>query len=205
MGSNMTEVRYYATLFAGDRVRPILLEPLLMRLFDDDPQIRLLVRDALPHYRKFQGFDRVTERICEKARAESAPLYERLAAIDAICMLRDASCVSTLIELSGHRDKQICVPAHRALTLITCQDFGKAPRKWRSWLNANAERHRVEWLIEGLMHSEESMRATAGLELQKLTQVYYGYVAAASKREREAAQKRYAEWWRTEGRTRIAT
>jgi hypothetical protein len=205
MGSNMTEVRYYATLFAGDRVRPILLEPLLVRLFDDDPQIRLLVRDALPHYRRFKGFDRVIERICDKARAESAPLYERLAAIDAICMLRDASCVSTLIELSGHRDKQICVPAHRALTLITCQDFGKSPRKWRSWLTTNAERHRVEWLIEGLMHSEESMRATAGLELQKLTQVYYGYVAAASKREREAAQKRYAEWWRTEGRTRIAT
>jgi len=205
LGSNMTEVRYYATLFAGDRVRPSLLEPMLTRLFDDDPQIRLLVRDALPHYRKFKGFERVTERICERARAEDAPLYERLAAIDAICMLRDASCVSTLIELIGHRDKQICVPAHRALTLITCQDFGKSPRKWRSWLSANADRHRVEWLIEGLMHSEESMRATAGLELQKLTQVYYGYVAAASKREREAAQKRYAEWWRTEGRTRIAT
>jgi hypothetical protein len=192
-------------LFAGDRVRPSLLDPLLERLFDDDPQIRLLVRDALPHYRKFNGFERVTERICERARTEGAPLYERLAAIDAISMLRDASCVSTLIELISHRDKQICVSAHRALTLITCQDFGKSPRKWRNWLNANANRHRVEWLIEGLMHPEEPVRATAGLELQKLTQVYYGYVAAASKREREAAQKRYAEWWRTEGRTRIAT
>ena len=205
LGSNSTEVRYYATLFAGDRVRASLLDPLLLRLFDDDPQIRLLVRDALPHYRKFKGFERVSERLCEKARAENAPLYERLAAIDAISVLRDPACVSTLIELIVHRDKQISVPAHRALTLITCQDFGKTPKKWRSWHSANAERHRVEWLIEGLMHSDEQMRATAGLELQKLTQVYYGYVAAASKREREAAQKRYAEWWRTEGRSRLGT
>jgi hypothetical protein len=203
LGSNTTEVRYYATLFAGDRVRPSLLDALLTRLFDDDPQIRLLVRDALPHYRKFPGFARVTERLCQKARAESAPLYERLAALDAISVLRDAGSVSALIELIGHQDKQICVPAHRALSLITCQDFGKTPRKWRSWLSANSDRHRVEWLIDGLMHSEESMRATAGLELQKLTQVYYGYVAAASKKEREAAQKRYAEWWRTEGRARL--
>jgi hypothetical protein len=205
LGSNATEVRYYATLFAGDRVRASLLDPLLLRLFDDDPQIRLLVRDALPHYRKFKGFERVSERLCEKARAENAPLYERLAAIDAISVLRDPHCVSTLIDLIVHQDKQISVPAHRALTLITCQDFGKTPKKWRSWLSANASRHRVEWLIEGLMHADEPMRATAGLELQKLTQVYYGYVAAASKREREAAQKRYAEWWRTEGRSRLGT
>jgi hypothetical protein len=205
LGSSVTEVRYYATLFAGDRVRASLLDPLLVRLFDDDPQIRLLVRDALPHYRKFKSFERVSERLCEKARAENAPLYERLAAIDAISVLRDPACVSTLIDLIAHRDKQICVPAHRALTLITCQDFGKTPKKWRSWLSANADRHRVEWLIEGLMHSDEPMRATAGLELQKLTQVYYGYVAAASKREREAAQKRYAEWWRTEGRSRLGS
>jgi hypothetical protein len=205
LGSNVTEVRYYGTLFAGDRVRPSLLDPMLARLFDDDPQIRLLVRDVLPHYRKFPGFTRATERLCDKARDENAPLYERLAALDAISVLRDAGCVSTLIDLIAHRDKQICVPAHRALTLITSQDFGKTPRKWRSWLNANEERHRVEWLIDGLMHSEEPMRATAGLELQKLTQVYYGYVAAASKREREAAQKRYAEWWRTEGRARFSS
>jgi hypothetical protein len=205
LGSDSVEVRYYATLFACDRVRPGLLEPLLTRLFDEDPQIRLLVRDALPHYRKFQGFDRATERLCEKARSETAAVYERLAALDAISVLRDAGSVSTLIELIAHRDKQICVPAHRALTLITCQDFGKTPRKWRSWYSENAGRHRVEWLIEGLMHGDESMRATAGLELQKLTQVYYGYVAAASKREREAAQKRYAEWWRTEGRARLTS
>lgn len=203
LGSADTELRYYATLFACDRVDERLMEPLLERLFDDDPQIRLLVRDALPHYRRFAGFERVTEYLCEQARSAAAPLFKRLAAIDAISVLRDVVSVPTLIELIGDTDRQISVPSHRALSLITCQDFGKTLRKWRSWHAANAGRHRVEWLIEGLMHPDESLRAMAGLELQKLTQVYYGYVAAASKREREAAQKRYAEWWRTEGRARL--
>jgi hypothetical protein len=132
-------------------------------------------------------------------------MQTRLTAIDAITVLRDAASVPTLISLVSHSDKQISIPSHRALCLITCQDFGKTPRKWRSWHSANASRHRAEWLIEGLMHSEESMRAMAGLELQKLTQVYYGFVAAASKREREAAQKRYADWWHTEGRARLTS
>jgi hypothetical protein len=126
-----------------------------------------------------------------------------LAAIDAIAMLRDAASVPTLIDLLNNPDKQISVPAHRALTVITCQDFGKAVKKWRGWFESNAYRHRVEWLIEGLMHTDEALRAAAGLELQKLTQVYYGYVAAASKRDREQAQKRYWDWWRGEGRQKF--
>ena len=197
------EARYYATLFACDRVHPALLEPLLERLFDEDAQIRLLVRDVLPHYRKLPGFARVAERLCAQASASSAPLHARLAAIDAIGVLRDAASVPTLIELVAHGDKQISVPAHRALCAITCQDFAKSAKKWRAWYDANAYRHRVEWLIEGLMHADQSLRASAGLELQKLTQVYYGYVAGASKRDREMAQKRYWDWWRGEGRNKF--
>jgi hypothetical protein len=145
----------------------------------------------------------VAERLCAPALAAEAPVRSRLAAIDAIGVLRDAASVPTLIELSAHTDRQISVPALRALAAITCQDFGKATKKWRAWYESNAYRHRVEWLIDGLMHSDQNLRAAAGLELQKLTQVYYGYVAAASKRERELAQKRYWDWWRTEGRRKF--
>lgn len=201
--SESTESRYYATLFACDRVHPALLEPLLERLFDEDAQIRLLVRDVLPHYRKLPGFARVAERLGTQAATEGSPLHARLAAIDAIGVLRDAASVPKLIELIVHPDKQISVPAHRALTAITCQDFGKSARKWRSWYEDNAQRHRVEWLIEGLMHADQALRAAAGLELQKLTQVYYGYVAGAAKRDRELAQKRYWDWWRGEGRRKF--
>ena len=197
------EGRYYATLFACDRVHAALLEPLLERLFDDDAQIRLLVRDVLPHYRRLPGFEPVAERLCAQALSGEAPVRSRLAAIDAIGVLRDAASVPTLIELSAHTDRRLSVPSWRALTPIACQDFAKTTKKWRAWYEANAYRHRVEWFIEGLMHADQNLRASAGLELQKLTQVYYGYVAAASKRERELAQKRYWDWWRTEGRRKF--
>jgi hypothetical protein len=193
------DVRYYATLFVSDRVLPALLEPLIERLFDEDPQIRLMVRDTLPHYRRVLGFSKVAERLRSQAADPNAPLKARLAALDAISVLRDASSVPILIELITHADKQISVPSYRALVAITCQDFAKSVKKWRAWYEANAGRHRVEWLIEALMHSDQTLRGAAGLELQKVTQVYYGYVAAAPKRDREQAQKRYWDWWRGEG------
>jgi hypothetical protein len=197
------EVRYYATLFVSDRVYPALLEPLIERLFDDDPQIRLLVRDTLPHYRRVAGFSRVAERLRSQAGDGDAPLKGRLAALDAITVLRDAMSVPILIELLGHTDRQISLPAHRAIVAITCQDFAKSVKKWRAWYQENAGRHRVEWLIDALMHSDQGLRGAAGLELQKITQVYYGYVAAAPKREREQAQKRYWDWWGSEGRSKF--
>jgi hypothetical protein len=194
------DVRYYATLFVSDRVYPPLLEPLIERLFDDDPQIRLMVRDTLPHYRRVAGFSKVTERLRSQAAEPTAPLKARLASLDAISVLRDAQSVPILIELINHSDKQISVPSQRALVAITCQDFAKSVKKWRAWYQENAARHRVEWLIEALMHSDQALRGAAGLELQKVTQVYYGYVAAAPKREREQAQRRYWDWWQSEGR-----
>jgi HEAT repeat protein len=201
--SQNPDVRYYATLFVSDRVYPPLLEPLIERLFDEDPQIRLMVRDTLPHYRRVVGFSKVAERLRSQARDPSAPLKARLAALDAISVLRDAASVPILIELINDSDKQISVPSYRALVAITCQDFGKTVKKWRAWYEPNAGRHRVEWLIESLMHGDQALRGAAGLELQKVTQVYYGYVAAAPKREREQAQKRYWDWWHGEGRSKF--
>jgi hypothetical protein len=201
--SEQVETRYYATLFVSDRVHEALLEPLIERLFDDDAQIRLLVRDSLPHYRRLSGFARISERLREQAQAANAPMKTRLAAIDALAVLRDAGSVPILIELITDKDKQISVPAYRALVSITCQDFGKVLKKWRAWYHDNAQRHRVEWLIDGLMHGEQTLRAAAGQELQKITRVYYGYVAASPKRERELAQKRYWDWWSIEGRKKF--
>jgi hypothetical protein len=193
------DVRYYATLFVSDQVHPELLGPIAERLFDDDPQIRLMVRDALPLYRHLPAFADTLRNIRARSLDVSAPLPSRLAALDALCMLRDAASVPALVELLAHADRQISVPAHRALVAITCQDFGVAGRKWRGWFDEKQGLHRVQWLIESLMHSEQNLRSAAGIELQKLTHVYYGYVASAPKRDRERAQKRYEQWWAHEG------
>ena len=194
------EVRLCATLLAADRVGPELMWPVYQRLFDPDGQVRLLAIEALPLFRNVRGFDEVLKSLREKAVDDREPIPSRLAAIEAIFQLRDPGSVELLIKLYDHANRQLSVPAHRSLLAITAQDFGDSERKWRSWYDKNRNRHRVEWLIESLMHGEERVRTSAGLELQKLSQVYYGYVPSAPKRERERAQARYREWWEREGR-----
>jgi len=120
-----------------------------------------------------------------------------------VATLRDTASVGMLIELVGDPDKQLSVPAHRALIAITAQDFESSVRKWQAWLTKHEREHRVEWLIESLMHAEERVRAVAASELQKLTQVYYGYLAAAPKRDRERARDRYLVWWKIEGKAQF--
>ncbi len=203
LSSSTTDVRYYATLFVSDQVHPDLLVPLAERLFDEDPQIRLMVREALPAYKSQPGFAQVLGSLRTRMLETRAPLATRLAAIDAAAHLRDGASVPALVELVAHTDRQLSVPAHRALVTLTCQDFGSTTKKWRLWYEDNQHRHRVQWLIESLMHSEQNLRSAAGIELQKVTQVYYGYVASAPKRDRERAQKRYQEWWDGEGRKKL--
>lgn len=201
--SPSADTRFYATLLAGDEVLPGLLSALAERLFDRDPQIRLIVKDVLPLYRDVPGFPDAMRRLRDRAQDAMASIQDRLAAIDALSVLRDAASVPLFITLNESPDRQLSLPAHRALVAITAQDFGSSTRKWRSWYEEHASRHRIEWLIEGLMHSEQSVRATAGIELQKATQVYYGYAATAPKRDRERTQRRYQDWWQIAGKPRF--
>ncbi|HJK96299.1 MAG TPA: hypothetical protein RMF84_03715, partial [Polyangiaceae bacterium LLY-WYZ-14_1] len=62
--------------------------------------------------------------------------------------------------------------------------------------------HRIEWLIDALLHPEEEMRGAAGEELQQLTQQYLGYHPSLPRRDREIAHRKYRSWWEQEGRIR---
>jgi hypothetical protein len=180
-------------------VRPELLWPLYKRLFDPDGQVRLIALETLPTYRRVAGWGEVLKSLRERALDELEVIQARLSALEAIGALRDPDSVEILVKLSGHASRQLSVPAHRSLIAITGQDFD-GEKKWRSWLDKNKGRHRVEWLIDGLMHPEDRVRTTAGIELQKLTQTHYGFEPGAGKREREQAQTRYRNWWLIEGK-----
>jgi hypothetical protein len=193
------ETRFYATLLAVDSLRPTLLPALAGRLFDPDAKIRLLVLDALGAYQHLPAFDAVLQLLRSRALDSQSSTQTRMTAVDALAQLRDVDSLELLIVLAAHSDRQLSVPAHRALVAITAQDFGTVERKWRSWLKKYGDQYRAEWLIEGLMHGDEKVRVIAGRELQELSQVYFGYVAGAPKRERERAQRRYIDWWRNEG------
>jgi len=197
------DARSFAAVLAGDRVHPDLLWPLYRRLFDPEGAVRLLVSETLPLYRHAQGFDDVLKSLRKRAGDHRETLQNRLAALEAVASLRDVGSIDVLADLAGHADRQYSLPAQRALVAITGQDFGDATRKWKAWHSKNAPLNRAQWLIESLMHSEEKVRASAGNELQRLTQVYYGFTASAPKRDRERAQDRYRAWWEQEGKTQF--
>lgn len=194
------ETRLCAILLANQHVCAELLQPVYKCLFDSEAQVRMQAAAALPMFRNVMAFGETRALLRKTAAAENEPIAARQAALEAISVLRDAGSIEVLAKLCTHPTRQLSVPAHRALMAITGQDFGDADKKWRAWFGKNKERHRVEWLIDGLMHPEERMRSIASIELQKLTQVYHGFTANAGKREREEAQQRYRTWWQSEGR-----
>ena len=69
---------------------------------------------------------------------------------------------------------------------------------------ANRDRNRIEWLIDALLHADEEMRRLAGDELKTLTQEYFGYHAAAPKKDRELVHRKYRKWWEQHGQKRFS-
>jgi HEAT repeat protein len=204
LGAVHGDTRFYAVLVAGELSHPDLVEPLAKLVFDPDPGVRELALAVLPRFARFsEPYERMLEAFRVHGRVPRKIPEHRLQAVVALGDLRDASAVEPLVRLLEDDETPIAEAAHRSLVLITRQDFGGSVKRWSSWLEKNQGRHRVEWLIDALNHSDEELRAAAGEELQKLTQQYVGYHPHLGKREREVAQRRYREWWETEGATRF--
>lgn len=198
------DARLYAVVLAGDRVHPEFLWPLYRRLFDSEGTVRLIVAETLPLYRNVHGFEDILKSLRKRAIDDRETVQNRLAALEALSSLRDVGSIEPLADLSAHPDRQYSIPAQKALVAITGQDFDDSAKKWKAWYAKHEGFHRAQWLIESLLHSDERVRAIAGHELQKLTQVYYGFVASASKRDRERACDRYRAWWDAEGHAQFA-
>lgn len=198
------DVRFYATLVASELLHPVLLPALGRRVFDSDQGTRTLSLDVIRLYR---GYDRELEPIVKEIRvaariAGKDPVKRRIA-VRALGELRDARAIELLIELIDDDDEELSRESLRSLVLITRQDLGTSQRKWTQWVERNGANHRIEWLIDALLHDDEKMRAAAGEELKQITQQYYGYHPSLPKRDREVAQRKYREWWATEGQHRF--
>jgi hypothetical protein len=191
---------YYALMVAGEVPHNDLIDPVARRVLDRDDAVRLLALEVLRGYAALPQYDVVMRAIAELSeRPGKDPRRQRLA-VEALGELRDQRALRTLIARLSDRDEQVVQAAHRALVVLTGQDFGISPRKWESWAEGWGRAHRVEWLIESLLHNDESVRALAGDELKQLTQQYFGYHPALPRRDRELAQRKYREWWELEGR-----
>lgn len=198
------DLRFWATHVLGELRYPEAANAVLPRLFDDEAAVRRIARRSAASLVAagaagqpiVVGLDHLTQN-----QDESLPRREL--AIETMGEIRSGVFVPTLIAALGDRVDEVADAARRALLLTTRQDFGREAVRWAEWWSANGPRHRVEWLIDALMHDMPSVRRAAGDELKQLTKEYFGYYDDLPKRERERAQVRYREWWEREGRRRF--
>ena len=193
------DTRYYATILASEFVHPDLVQPVGRRLFDPDPGVRTNAYRALSVlYACEVEFNQLIERLRASAR-DGRKLQPQVISVEALGRLRDADSFEFFVSLLDSPEDLIIRAAHASLVRLSCQEFGTHKKKWTAWYGKHEGRHRVEWLIDGLMHSDERLRRRAGDELKHLTQEYFGYDPGLTKKEREAAQRKYRTWWQRVG------
>jgi HEAT repeat protein len=173
-------------------------------LLDSDEEVR---EAALIAARQLQSNSEaraaISEGLGQLASDSTQADSVRQSAVRAAAQLRESSTVPMLIGLLG--GPSALVPAaHQALVEIARQDFAHNRAPWQRWWEANQSRHRIEWLIDSLTHDDAEIRRSAGDELKSLTKEYFGYYDDLPRRERAQAQRRYREWWQTDGRKRFA-
>lgn len=197
------EKRFWATYLLTELVYPEVLDPILLRIFDEEPRVRRAARAAARAFAEAHPSS-VVERLELVAMDGGEPRERRTLAVEALGETREVLAVAALVPLLGDPDVQVTTAVRSALTAITRQDFGTSSQKWAAWWEQNRDRHRLEWLIDALMHEQAALRAAAGEELKTITKEYFGYYDDLPKRERERAQSRYREWWNGTGRVRFS-
>jgi hypothetical protein len=200
LGHSHADTRFYALLVLGEIGARHSLAVVGLRLYDPDDQVRALAVSILLRMGQDGGGEPV--EVFERVRADlldEEPSRARMAAL-AAGELRDIGSVPQLIDLVKHSARRVSMAAELALTQITRQDFAGNHRRWRGWWEKNQNRHRVEWLLDGLAHKSAEIRLAALDELKQLTHEYFGYHFDLPKREREEARKRWMTWWEHSGR-----
>ena len=79
--------------------------------------------------------------------------------------------------------------------MLTAQDFGADETAWRTWHSENAERSRLEWLIDSLDHEDPEIRAIASRDLLRASKQDYGYRVNMPGDDRRAIRERYRLWF----------
>ena len=195
--------RFWATYLLTELVYPDALDALVERVFDDEARVRRAARAAARAMAEVHP-GVLVERLDTIAADEKLINARRVLAIEALGETREPHAVPAIIAHLEDSAGEIVTAARAALIAITRQDYGFNADRWDAWWVANQSRHRIEWLIDALMHDHAAIRAAAGEELKITTKEYFGYYDDLPKRERERAQSRYREWWNTVGRVRFS-
>jgi len=204
LASGDDEVSFYALLVAGEIVHPDLLDAVARRMLHADPVLRHVALDVLRRYARLPQFATVLRALSDLSERPGKDPRRQLLALEALGALRDARSLQTLVARLNDDSEQVVQLAHNALVDLTAQDFGLAPKRWDTWAEQVGAQHRIEWLIDSLMHADPSIRGLASDELKRETQQYFGYHPGLPKRDRELSQRKYREWWQNEGKATFA-
>jgi hypothetical protein len=189
------DARYYAALVLGDLQPESAIIPLGHRLFDSDTSVRRAAVHALGRYPPSPTLRALLDLL--RNELVSPDLSRQRHATVALGELRDAPSVPRLVDMLKHRDMETVDMAHRALVVITKQDFGTTRWRWRSWWEKNREQTRLDWLLGGLDQPSLDARRSAAEELSAIGTERFGFHAAFSRREREEASRRWAVWFQS--------
>jgi hypothetical protein len=197
-------VRAWATRLLGEMPNEEAARAIVRRFVDDEQEVR---RAALAAGRLLQANPEaramVQVGLAELLSDSSRPEEQRHALIEAVADLRDGRSVPTALRLLEDRSNDIVRSAHWALVVLARQDFGLSAAAWQEWWRHNSARHRIEWLIDALLHDSADIRRAAGDELKSTTKEYFGYYDDLPVVERQKAQNRYREWWEAKGKARF--
>jgi len=204
--SILSEDRFWAAHVLGEIECVESAEVVGTLLFDDDVSVRQVARRATAHLLAsvHDAADAVLPMLEQAARASNDGPSRRLLALDTMGELAMPSTLPALITLLGDPVQDIADAVHRSIVQITCQDYGRDARRWIDWFAANASRHRVEWIMDALMHDSAEMRRIAADALAPVVGRDLGYDPYESRDERASAHVRYLLWWEQEGRTHFA-
>jgi hypothetical protein len=199
MSNPQRDVRFFAVVCAVELRPRNAVYALVERLFDQDFGVRATAIEALAGY----PAQDLSHALARARRAVHSTDPEVVAAATAaIVALGDVEAVGDLIGALERSDRG-SEHVRKALSALTAQDFGANERKWRKWWDASRKQHRIEWLIEGLSHKDDTIRENAINDLRRLTGEYFGYHYDLPRKEREQAAERWVGWWKDTGRTRF--
>lgn len=194
--------RFFATYLLTELVYPDAVEPAVSRLFDENARVRKAARTAVRALAEAHPAA-VVERI-ERILKDDKKRGLRVKAVEALGEAREPTAVPVLLAMVDTNDGELAAATRTALVTITRQDFSLDAQRWTAWWEANKARHRLEWLIDALMSEHRSLRGAASEDLRQITKEYFAYYDDLPKRERQAAQGRYREWWENVGRVRFS-
>jgi hypothetical protein len=199
MSAPQRDVRFYATVCCMELRPRNAVFALVERLFDQDYGVRACAIEALAGY----PVSDLNHALARARRAVHSSDPEVVgAAAAAIVELGDVEAIADLIGVIERNDRA-GDHARKALMALTAQDFGPSEKRWRKWHETARTRHRVEWLIDGLAHKEDTVREGAINVLRRLTGEYFGYHHDLPRKERDLAAERWVAWWKETGQRRF--